>query len=127
MTVYRPGLTGEEVREEVDAILTQQGFDLTSDIFQKRTMRGGFGHYVGMAVHDVGGSPTVLKPGMVFANEPLAVFPDEELGIRIENTILITEDGCENLTKGIPREIEEIEALMKKPGIIQVLQEKGFY
>jgi Xaa-Pro aminopeptidase len=127
MTVYRPGLTGEEVREEVDAILTQQGFDLTSDIFQKRTMRGGFGHYVGMAVHDVGGGPRVLQPGMVFANEPFAVFPEENLGVRVEDTILITEDGCENLTAGIPREIEEIEALMKKPGIIQILEKAGLY
>jgi Xaa-Pro aminopeptidase len=127
MSIYRPGLTGEEVREEVDAILVEQGFDLTQDIFQKRTMRGGFGHYVGMAVHDVGGGPSVLQPGMVFANEPFAVFPEENLGVRVEDTILITEDGCENLTAGIPREIEEIEALMKKPGIIQVLKKAGLY
>ncbi len=127
MSVYRPGLTGEELREEVDAILIEQGFDLTKDIFQKRTMRGSFGHYVGMAVHDVGGGPRVLQPGMVFANEPYAVFPEENLGVRVEDTILITEDGCENLTAGIPREIVEIEALMKKPGIVQVLKKAGLY
>jgi Xaa-Pro aminopeptidase len=127
MSVYRPGLTGKEVREEVDAILIEKGFDLTQDIFQKRTMRGGFGHYVGMATHDVGGGPRVLQPGMVFANEPFAVFPEEDLGVRVEDTILITEDGCENLTSGIPREIEKIEDLMKKPGIIQVLKKAGLY
>ena len=127
MSVYRPGLTGEEVREEVKAILVEQGFDLTQEIFQKRTMQGSFGHYVGMAVHDVGGGPKVLKPGMVFANEPFAVFPEENLGVRVEDTILITENGCENLTAGIPREIAEIEALMKKPGIIQVLKKAGLY
>lgn len=116
MQVYRPGLTREQCREEVREILEKQGFDLTKDYFER--MQGGFGHYVGMAVHDVGGSPSVLKPGMVFANEPLCVFPDENLGVRVEDTILITEDGCENLTAGIPRTVEEIEAHMKKPGLV---------
>jgi len=125
LQVYRPGLTLEQCRQEVWEILEEQGFDLTKDYFQK--MRGGFGHYVGMAVHDVGGGPRVLKPGMVFANEPLCVFPDENLGVRVEDTILITEDGCENLTAGIPRTVEEIEDLMKEDGIIQVLKKTGLY
>lgn len=111
MKVYRPELTLEQCRTEVRQILEKQGYDLTKDYFKR--MRGGFGHYVGMAVHDVGGSPSVLKPGMVFANEPLCVFPDENLGVRVEDTILITEDGCENLTAGIPRTVAEIEAHMK--------------
>jgi Xaa-Pro aminopeptidase len=125
MKVYRPGLTVQQCRQEVNEILEKQGFDLTKDYFQR--MRGGFGHYVGLAVHDVGGSPSVLKPGMVFANEPLCVFPDENLGVRVEDTILITEDGCENLTAGIPRTVEEIEAVMKKPGIVQVLKNAKIY
>jgi Xaa-Pro aminopeptidase len=125
MQVYRPGLTWEQCREEVRDILEKQGFDLSKDYFQR--MQGGFGHYVGMAVHDVGGSPSVLKPGMVLANEPLCVFPEENLGVRVEDTILITENGCENLTAGIPRTVEEIEAHMKTPGLIQVLQKAKIY
>ena len=125
MQVYKPGLTSKQCRQEVREILEKQGYDLTKDYF--RRMRGGFGHYVGMAVHDVGGGPSVLKPGMVIANEPLCVFPDENLGVRVEDTILITKNGCENLTAGIPRTVEEIEALMKKPGIIQVLKRAGLY
>ena len=125
MKVYRPGLTTEQCRKEVEEILKEQGFDLTKNYFQR--MRGGFGHYVGMAVHDVGGRPRVLKPGMVFANEPLWVSPDENLGVRVEDTILITEDGCENLTAGIPRTVEEIEELMKNNGMIQVLKKTGIY
>jgi Xaa-Pro aminopeptidase len=112
MEVYRPGLTSEQCRLEVAEILAEQGFDLTKDYFKK--MQGGFGHFVGMAVHDVGPRLTVLKPGMVIANEPLAVWAEEELGVRVEDTILITEDGCENLTAGIPRTVKDIEALMKK-------------
>lgn len=111
LKVYRPGLTLEQCRLEVREILEKQGYDLTKDYFER--MRGGFGHYVGMAVHDVGGGPDVLQPGMVFANEPLCVFPDENLGVRVEDTILITEDGCENLTAGIPRTVAEIESHMK--------------
>ena len=125
MQVYRPGLTREQCREEVNEILEKAGFDLTKDYFQR--MRGGFGHFVGMAVHDVGGRLSVLKPGMVFANEPLFVLPEENLGVRVEDTILITEDGCENLTAGIPRTVEEIEALMKQDGAIQVLKKAGLY
>ena len=117
MAVYRPGITIEQARAEVVEILKKQGHDLTSDIFQK--LSPGFGHYVGMAVHDVGGSPRILKSGMVFANEPLATFPEEIFGVRVEDTILITLDGCENLTAGLPRTVAEIEALMKPKDVIR--------
>ena len=80
-----------------------------------------------MATHDVGGSPQLLKPGMVFANEPMIIYADENLGVRVEDTILITETGCENLTAGIPRAVKDIEALMKKDGIPQALKKAGLY
>jgi Xaa-Pro aminopeptidase len=125
LKVYRPELTMDQCRKEVDEILQKQGFDLSKDYFKR--MRGGFGHYVGLTVHDVGGGPAVLKPGMVLANEPLAIFPEENLGVRVEDTALITETGCENLTTGIAREVKDIEALMKKDGIPQVLKKAGLY
>ncbi len=112
VSLYKPGLTTQEVREKVAELLTKQGYDLSKDVFAR--LRGGFGHYVGMAVHDVGGGPSTLEPGMVFANEPMMIFAEENLGVRVENTILITETGCENLTPGIPREVKEIEEFMKK-------------
>jgi Xaa-Pro aminopeptidase len=65
-----------------------------------------------MAIHDVGGGPQVLKVGMVFANEPYMTWPGEDLGVRVEDTVVITETGRENLTAGIPRTIKEIEAAM---------------
>lgn len=111
LSLYKPGLTAEEVRAQVAEILKAKGFDLSRDVF--KMVAGGFGHYVGMAVHDVGGGPRVLEPGMVFANEPLAIFPAENLGVRVEDTVYISETGMENLTPGIPRTVAEIEALMK--------------
>jgi Xaa-Pro aminopeptidase len=112
MKVFRPGISVKQAEEEIAALLTKQGFDMNSSLM--KALRAGFGHYVGMAVHDVGGSPAVLKPGMVIANEPYTVFPKEKLGVRVEDTILITENGCENLTAGLPRTVEEIEKFMKK-------------
>ncbi|MFZ2054663.1 MAG: Xaa-Pro peptidase family protein [Candidatus Aminicenantales bacterium] len=125
ISVYRPGLTAEQVVKEVEEILEKQGFDLSLDYFKR--MRGGFGHYVGLAVHDVGGGPRVLQPGMVFANEPMAIFPEENLGVRVEDTILITDSGCEVLSTGIPRTVKEIEKFMKKDGIPQVLKKVKLY
>jgi Xaa-Pro aminopeptidase len=125
---YRPGVTFDEVAEEVRAALKKRGIDVDGPLFRPRTMRNGGSHYVGMAVHDVGGAPRgPLRPGMVFACDIYAVYPDEKLGVRVEDTVVITETGCENLTPGIPRTVAEIEALMKKAGTIQVLKEKGLY
>lgn len=115
LEVYRPGITCDQVREEVKQILIKKGYNLNKDLFQIRTMQGGCSHYVGMAVHDVGGSPRgPLKPGMIFACDIYAVFPKENLGVRIEDTVVITEKGCENLTKDLPCEIDQIEAIMAK-------------
>ena len=74
--------------------------------------------HVGMAVHDVAGGPRgPLRSGMVFACDIYAVFPGEDLGVRVEDTLVITENGCENLTPGLPRTVAEIEAFMKAPGL----------
>lgn len=74
----------------------------------------GSGHFIGLYTHDVGESPkNHLEKDMVFTLEPGLYFPEENLGIRIEDTLLVTEDGCEILTEGIPKTVEEIEALME--------------
>jgi Xaa-Pro aminopeptidase len=111
LKVFRPGIDLFQAEAEIAAILTGKGFDMNTSLM--KALRAGFGHYVGMAVHDVGGSPRVLKAGMVIANEPYTYFRDENLGVRVENTILITETGCENLTPGLPRTVKEIEDFMK--------------
>jgi Xaa-Pro aminopeptidase len=125
---YRPGVTCDQIRQEVNGVLAKRGFDLSKEIFKIRSMEAGCSHYVGMAVHDVGGGPKgPLRPGMVFACDIFAVFPGENLGVRIEDTVAITENGCENLTAGIPREIDEIEKLMRTKGTVQLLKDAGVY
>ncbi|GMA61916.1 aminopeptidase P family protein [Alicyclobacillus fastidiosus] len=68
-------------------------------------------HYLGLDTHDVG-AYDVLRPGMVLTVEPGIYLPDESLGIRIEDNVLVTEDGYEILSKDIIRTADEIEAFM---------------
>ena len=72
----------------------------------------GVGHLLGLDVHDVGFFHEPMQAGMVFTVEPGIYIPEEGLGIRIENNILITTKGQQDLMKNIPIEPEEIEELM---------------
>jgi Xaa-Pro aminopeptidase len=72
----------------------------------------GLGHWLGMRVHDVGDYTMPLQPGMVFTLEPGIYIPGEELGVRIEDDVLVTETGCEVLSVNAPKTVEEIESLM---------------
>jgi len=71
------------------------------------------GHPLGLDVHDVGGREFVLEPGMIITIEPGLYIAEESIGIRIEDDILVTEDGYENLSKDIIKEVADIEAFMK--------------
>jgi Xaa-Pro aminopeptidase len=70
------------------------------------------GHSVGMAVHDVRNPGDTLEPGEVFTIEPAMQIPDEHAGMRLEDMILMTETGYENLSAFVPVEIADIEKLM---------------
>ncbi len=72
----------------------------------------GLGHSVGLNVHDPFDYTQPLQPGMIVTIEPGIYIPEEELGVRIEDMILITEDGCEVLTRRLPRKVEDVEAAM---------------
>lgn len=72
-------------------------------------------HHLGIDVHDVTvGSDEPLKPGAVISDEPGLYIDEWEIGIRIEDDLLITEDGCEVLSAAVIRDPEEIEAFMSK-------------
>ncbi len=67
-------------------------------------------HFLGLETHDVGGREAVLVPGNVITVEPGIYIPEERLGVRIEDDILVTNDGHQVLSAGIPKEISEIES-----------------
>ena len=67
---------------------------------------------------DVTGPEEDLRPGFVFACD-INMPQSETMGLRIEDTVVITEDGYENLSAGLPRTVEEIEGLMLEKGLLQ--------
>jgi Xaa-Pro aminopeptidase len=75
------------------------------------------GHTIGMEVHDVRLPTQTLEPGQIFTIEPAMKILDEHLGIRLEDVILMTETGYENLSAFVPVEIADIERLMAEPGL----------
>lgn len=75
------------------------------------------GHTIGMEVHDVRLPTQTLEPGQLFTIEPPMTIPDEHIGIRLEDVILMTETGHENLSAFVPVEIADIEKLMAEPGL----------
>jgi len=93
----------------------------------KRFYMHRIGHWLGMDVHDVGdykidGQWRQLEPGMVMTVEPgIYIAPDDDsvakkwrgIGVRIEDDVVITKDGCDVLSAGVPKTVAEIEALMR--------------
>ena len=78
----------------------------------KKYFMHGTSHFLGLDVHDVGFFNDPMRPGMVFTVEPGIYIPEENLGVRLENNVLITSKGQMDLMKNIPLEAEEIEDLM---------------
>lgn len=82
--------------------------------------QGHISHCVGLTVHDGNSHRSrPLEPGMVFSVDPQFRLREEKLYYRVEDTILVTEDGLENLTVGAPLELDDVEAVMKEHGLLQ--------
>ena len=134
MTSIRPGKVRDilqDVARKMDAVVAEYRF--TNPRNQEAAARfvasyraqaassgrAGLGHMVGMEVHD----PTVaydeLKPGMIFTIEPAITIPEERVYVRLEDVILITPTGYENLSGFAPVEPADIEKLMAEHGVAQ--------
>ena len=98
----RPGITINELNEIAWQPIIDAGFQ----------RHHGLSHHIGMDVHDPSDYTIPLGPGMIISNEPGVYLADEEIGIRIEDDLLITKDGCEELSKAIPKSVKGIEKLM---------------
>jgi Xaa-Pro aminopeptidase len=85
--------------------------DPKQPLYKKYFMHG-TSHFLGLDVHDIGSRYEPMQAGMVFTCEPGIYIPEEGLGIRIENDILITGKGPADLMERIPIEVEEIEEIM---------------
>ena len=121
---HEPKFTEKEYNAEIGKIMESELIKLglldkhevrkqdpKNPLFRQYFMHG-TSHYLGLDVHDVGDFDWPMKEGMVFTCEPGIYILEEELGIRLENNVLITSNGPDDLMKNIPIETEEIEDLM---------------
>lgn len=123
----RPGVTSDQVLDaaatEMTRYLADHPFTYSAHAVAAQDalkFRGHFQHSVGMAVHDVGtlrGVP--LRPGMVFTVDPMMWLRGEKLYFRIEDIVLVTRDGVENLSAFVPARLPDIERTIAEPGLLQ--------
>lgn len=126
MAMLKPGNTIPEYHKEVGKLMESELLNLglldKTDIKNqtpenpayKKYFMHGTSHHLGLDVHDVGNIYQKMEPGMVFTVEPGIYVREEGLGVRLENDVMITEDGLKDLMKNIPIEAEEIEEIMNR-------------
>ena len=113
----RPGSTLAEIGGVAARTMTDLGFG-------PKYQRHGVCHMIGMEVHEKRGSAK-LEPGMTFTIEPGLYDAENAIGVRIEDVVVITEDGCEVLTAAAPKQRKQIEKLMAEIGILERMDRPG--
>ena len=110
----KPGVSFGTLRAIAYEVYQKHGF---AD--KALSWNGYIGHFTGMSVHDVGNrdDASLLQAGMVFNVEPVLDDPINKRHMRLEDTVLITEDGAINLTESVPAELSDIYKLMKQKGL----------
>jgi Xaa-Pro aminopeptidase len=123
-SMLTPGAILADYNNEVGKIMEKELIDLKlikkddvqkqdpkSPLYKKYFMHG-TSHFLGLDVHDVGARYKPMQIGNLFTVEPGIYIPEEGIGIRLENNVLITKNGVVDLMDNIPLEVEEIEDLM---------------
>lgn len=135
LNAIEPGISSQQVKlnalQQIDQIVeewsfSQEIYERAARDFVEAYRRGAenpdtrMGHWVGMSTHDPGQPDDgILEPGMVFVIEPQFRIPEEEIYIRLEDMIVIRENGAEVISDWIPRDMDAIETLMAEEGILQ--------
>lgn len=126
VTALTPGKTTKDLRLECDERIAKECVDLgllkPADIKKQKPeapavrkyFMHGVSHPIGLDVHDVTYNHFKIEPGWVLTVEPAIYIKEEGFGIRLENTVAVTENGPLDLMAGIPIEAGEIEALMNR-------------
>ena len=114
----KPGITINQLQEFTKGYLASACVD--AGIIEKKDEIDkyyfhGVSHHIGLDTHDAGGKKDIpLEPGMIISDEPGLYIAEKNIGVRIEDDLLITEDGCRVLTDSIIKEIEDIEAFYSR-------------
>lgn len=116
IAAVKPGMTlggsGENSLHRIAlGVINSRGKDLKGEPLGKYFIHG-LGHHVGLHVHDAGDPLRPLEPGMVITIEPGIYIPEEKIGVRIEEMVLVTANGAKVLSARLPRRAEEIEKFM---------------
>ncbi|MCZ6599013.1 MAG: M24 family metallopeptidase [Planctomycetota bacterium] len=117
IAAVKPGVTMAQVSAVCDGVLREHG------MIGMRPHPAC--HYVGMEVHDPGGYRVPLEPGAVITVEPGLYDRKLGIGIRIEDTVVVTADGCEVLSEGVPKERAAIDALIEQEGLLRTLNRRA--
>lgn len=125
LRLIRPGVTPKQIYEEARQLAEPivAGTNWSDVRFERAarevlTFDRHLTHPVGMAVHDVGSyHDEPLRPGIVFALDPQLWVPQKEIYIRVEDTVVVTESGVENLTEQAPLELDHVEQVMRESGV----------
>jgi Xaa-Pro aminopeptidase len=109
IAAVRPGSTMGEVHRKARQVIDKAGYG--------RYFLHSTSHWLGMDVHDVGGRGGKLEPGMILTVEPGIYIPEERIGVRIEDDLLVTEEGHLRLSAPLPRDPDVIEEIQAEKGM----------
>ena len=117
IAAMKPGVTIESLQEVAAPVYAKHGY-----VKEFEASGRYIGHFVGIAVHDVidivgGAARKPFVAGTVFNVEPILEIPDRKIHIRLEDTIVVTDTGADNLTAAVPAEVEPLYGLIRQKGV----------